>query len=111
MNSAKGLLFTLREIETAMAEVLTQIPVTFDCTLYFSENYIEVNQVRIAYKGCICSVALKEPKEKSAIIAQFKAETNGHFEEKIWRSETDNVIARIAKINRGVLFYEVLETH
>lgn len=101
MNLAKHLLFTLPEIEAAMGEVLAQIPVTFNCTLYFSENYIEREQVKIAYKGCLCSVELNEPQEKSAIIAQFKAKTDGRFEEKIWRSETDNIIARIAKINRS----------
>lgn len=91
--------FTIEEIEKATIEVACQIPVTFNCDVKFSSNYVERERVKIACPGCICYVELETP-EDSTIIGQFEAIKVGYFDHRIWLAQSDSIIARIAKINR-----------
>ena len=91
--------FTIEEIEKATIEIACKIPVTFNCDVKFSDNYLEQERVKIACPGCVCSVELESP-EDSTIIGQFEAIRLGYFDHRIWLALQDNIVARIARINR-----------
>jgi hypothetical protein len=78
-----------------------QIPVTFKCDITIKSQAEKENSC----PECICCIELIEQREQRSpetrtVIGQFKGIKGSIFKDKLWIPKGDNIIARIAKMEK-----------